>query len=232
MKNIIEANFWEKYNTPSLDTNSVKIRNLSFIEIMGKQNDELAYSNMLAHFLNDPSIFKRFAKDILLVNNVKTNNTFEIKREKDNIDILIITDKHVFIIENKIKSGINSIKYDHYNDTYTNQLYTYYKKIKEKYKSDKEVCCYIFRPNYNDLNLEKIKENYIDNKEDAEIINKYKSITYEGILAFFEKQQTKIEEKELFKQFKEALSLHVSNIDNLIQKDMEYKFKQAIKQTK
>ncbi len=222
----------------------------TLINIMGKQNDELSYSNMLAYYINDKEIFKRFAKNVLEYEpEINTSNTFEIRREYNDIDLLINTDDDVFVIENKIKSGINGEKYDPYNGVYSNQLIKYYKTVKkDKDFKGKETHFYIFKPNYNKIEkLEEVEIKKIDetsgktikeNLDDKtkEIIKEWEkgTINYSQLWEFFSDNanQEVLIEKKFVDQFVKALKIHTVDKENIIEKEMEYKFRQAIKQAK
>lgn len=225
-----------------------------FLERAGKQNDELAYSNMFAYFFRKyPNKFKILAEKLLLEEkfNIDDKDEFEVLREENNIDILIRTKNDIFVIENKIKSHINGEKYiDNYefgdeneeNDDkkeeinnnkqkdkgveYTNQLIKYYNYV-ESIKGNKKTHYFIFKPKYNDTETElKEKIKNIDNKESIKkIVNKYKHINYGDLAKYLEDDNTK---DEYYKDFIKALKLHESDIDNTIEKQMEYKFRQAI----
>lgn len=230
----------------------------TLITIMRKQNDELSYSNMLAYYLNNKEIFKKFVKEVLLWNKeISLEKTFEIQREYKNIDLLINTDNDVFVIENKIKSGINGEKYDPYNGTYSNQLIKYYKTVvsEDEFFKRKEPHFYIFKPKYNEITIEnltkvKIKGIPEGDEEDSEkkettnersirddeinMIKKWMIRDYELIHKFFNEHREQLSENNsicatLVDQFIRALALHKDSCENIVEQEMEYKFRQAIK---
>ena len=84
----------------------------SFLTLIKKEYDELSYSNMLEYFFNlDKNVFFDFCKKVLCINGF--NEDYEIVREvESNIDLLIKSPRHVIVIENKIKSGINGLGHD------------------------------------------------------------------------------------------------------------------------
>ena len=221
-----------------------------FISILGKQYDELAYSNMFAYFFQKyPEMFVEFIKNIdpdIKNKDINTNELYEVKREEGRIDLLIYTKNNVFIIENKIKSKINGEKYNVYSEEYvTNQLVKYYDFInghdnendeeetyKRNYKEDNQHY-YIFKPNYNDIDIKKIRDGFADDNH-KDRVDRYKSINYSELLKAFNECKTTIDEvdKKYFEEFKNALELHTESTDNIIEKEMEYKFRQAIKKVK
>lgn len=215
-----------------------------FLDIVGKQHEELAYSNMFAHFFKEyPAIFEIFVQKVLGIEEFKKGKTFEIAREENDIDIIIYTENDIFVIENKIKSHINGEKSKKkQNDEsqtaiYTNQLIKYYDYAeKEGDKKGKVTHYYIFKPDYNriDDELEKIK-NKNKNTEIEKILDKYEILNYSKIKCFFENVSSVKEtvEKDLyFKEFVKALKRHSNPTDNIIELEMGYKFRQAINRMK
>lgn len=256
--------FEENEATNTLNESKYQDDNRTFIDIMGKQYDELAYSNMFAYFFNsNPNLFKDFAKELSILQvadrqdyifndkqktqlqDIKTDKIYEVKREDGHIDILIFTDNDVFIIENKIKSKIHGNKYDPYTETYvTNQLIEYYKYINrmnlENDKNEEEDNVkngissknqhyLIFKPDYNDIDINKMLK--ITNEED--ILKKYKVINYSDLLRIFKKIETNdLKNNIYYQEFKKAIQIHTEETDNIIEKEMEYKFRQAIEKAK
>lgn len=223
-KEILDSNLWKE---PEESTTTVENDNYSdyeqfFLDITGNQYDELAYSNMLAYFFRKyPDLFVDFANKKLKVKNIGINKTFEVIREENNIDLLIETEKDVFVIENKVKSHINGEKYvdekspnlnnseennnsdftnkkenvdeiDKKEIEYTNQLIKYYNYIENKYPN-KEKHYFIFKPDYNNIEDELLQKiKGIDNKADVEdIIKKYHHINYSDIYSFYKDKPIK-----------------------------------------
>ena len=180
------------------------------------------------------------------------NETYEISREYkvDNgrIDILIRTDDSLFIIENKIKSDINGKQYDPYTGKYSNQLINYYKHfnpdekngVDEDFKSIKQYY-FIFTPNYNKIDKEKIKEIIQSSKnmpekeinKSCKIIDLYNIIAYEDLYKFFKenkpKQVTSVKQKIYFEDFISSLEQHSHSCDDVIERRMENEFRQKTK---
>ena len=153
--------------------NSYQPRKVSLFDIMPKlQRDENCFSDALKYFMNRD---KKEWKDILenLCENTNIGEIREIVREKDativkkktetdtsdsnggRIDILIRTDNAYIVIENKIKSDINSKKSDGVDG---NQLKRYRDYVKYCIIGD-----YI--------------NNLTDGKEKEKLGNRYKDIT-------------------------------------------------------
>lgn len=238
----------------------------SFLVMIKKQYDELSYSNMFYHFFNNnKNLFLKFAKEVLSKNfielyNITDVNTYDVKREYNDIDLLIIADNKIFIIENKIKSGINGIQHDPYNeDKYCNQLTKYYDIIDNEYRNKKiKIYPFIFKPNYNQIETRQLKKlidkakdkALLKNKEiidiekhrlneieiinkanhDKNIIDKYCAINYRTLYKFFKDHETELSDNEFREQFLLSLELHTADHENVIERDMELKFREAIKQ--
>lgn len=153
--------------------NSYQPREVSLFDIVPKlQRDENCFSDILKHFMNrDKMDWKGILEN--LCENTNIGEIREIVREKDativkkktetdtsdsnggRIDILIRTDNAYIVIENKIKSDINSKKSDGVDG---NQLKRYRDYVKYCI-----ICDYI--------------NNLTDGKEKEELGNSYKDIT-------------------------------------------------------
>ena len=192
----------------------------NFLQLIKKEDDELSFSNMLAYyFQSNKQLFAKFEKVVLNIKNPDTN--FEIAREEDNIDLLIRGDKNVIVIENKIKSKINGLKYDIEGTLVQTQLGKYH-NIVENMINDKNDSSYgkkpyyfIFSPNYNNIDTQKIKDS-----------KGYETIKYNKIHKFFE--ENKINDK-YFNDFVNAMYKHTKPIDNDLYEDMKQKFLAKIK---
>lgn len=200
------------------------------VEIMGKENNELAYSNMINYWLGlEKEVLKKFVTSVL---EEKDNNipfptptdVIKIEREKDNkddIDLLISYGKTRIIIENKIDASIS--EYD--NDKYPNQLVKY--RVEQEKKVGKEnVHCFLLAPDY--------RSNIIISKYDDE----YKELKYSEMFNFFNKDvrallanNTQIEPYQ-FEEFCHALEMHSSSTDNRNYNKMMRRMVEAVKRAK
>lgn len=232
-KIISDEKLWEKDSTKRIDIVD-KNSEPCFFEIIGKQNDELAYSNMFAYiFKKYPKEFEKIANEKLGCTNFSTGNKFEVLREENNIDILIHTENDIFAIENKIKSHINGEKYSD-NITsdesieYTNQLIKYHNYV-ESIKNGKNTHYFIFKPGYNDIETElKDKIEKTKNQDIETILKKYKCINYSELHKYFD--ENKKEDDKYYMDFIKALELHKDNTDRTIEMEMEHKFRKAIQE--
>ena len=165
----------------------------SFLEVIRKEDDENIFSNLLSYFFEySYSSFQKFAKDILKINDMGAS--FELVREKavgkvednpsdktkrrgkERIDIWIESDDDIIVIENKIKSGINSIVNEEQGKQ-SSQLDSYYVYGSEvARKSQKDVHFYILAPDYAKFDL---------NHFDDDIRDNFKIINYSEVYNFF-----------------------------------------------
>lgn len=118
----------------------------SFLEIIGKEDDELVFSNLLAHYLScSKKGFEVFAKEILGISDFGPHPTI-IRESKYHVDVWIENERHIVVIENKIHSAINGIK----PDCSETQL-SRYREAAEKECKDRTVKCYLFAPDFNNV---------------------------------------------------------------------------------
>ncbi|WP_033379045.1 PD-(D/E)XK nuclease family protein [Mesomycoplasma moatsii] len=152
---IILENFFKQLDIwfdLSKTNNSYKTipKELPFCVISGRVSLELSVSNLLAYFLErDQNLLNKFLKDFLNIN-IDEEEKFEIKREEKNIDILIISQRRIIVIENKIYSHINGIK--NKNESQLNRYFEYVNSDK-KYK-DLEKHFYLLIPEYSSIEKE------------------------------------------------------------------------------
>lgn len=140
-------------------------------DIYGIQTRELSFSNAFKYYINEyPQLFAEICNQERKLSHkciiegdltLPKKSRILVYREKYNIDLLVLCDKYLFVIENKIFSGLNGLKG---NKT---QLDTYEKKVK-KLISDKNTLFYnktpiyvVLTPDYNDLSNE-IKSPWIE----------------------------------------------------------------------
>lgn len=216
--------------------------------ISDRTNLEDSMSNQIAYFLNrNEETRKAF---INLINQKITNefkvkdsinedeiNNIQIIREENGIDLLLMSSKHVIVIENKIDSYINGIdgknsqlsKYYHYvtDDIYKEKNKEKLKKM-EKFKN-KTKYFFILEPEYSSITNEILKE---FNEGD-----KYKIITYNElhhvlINTNYYPYKNKDNEKRnfLYKQFLAAIEYVCSSKAEQKQKTAYIRLKQRIEE--
>ena len=168
LKNLVEQG---KYLEENDDNIVLDKDEQCFAVISDRTNLEDSTSNQIAYFLGrDKEILNKL---IDLINRHLTDDViskdekFEIKREANHIDLLLVSNKHVIVIENKIDSKINGeIESDNKNKE--SQLSAYYKyvmkdnKFKEIDKSNKHF--FILLPRYSSITRKKLDE-YLNGKD-------------------------------------------------------------------
>ena len=259
---IQEELYWEEIESNKIKTISSMIEDKdvniesckpNFLEIISQEYDELVHSNLLLHiFKSEPELFCEFAKlpkedGGLGVEFEISEKHINIVREEGNIDLLIEDKKNksLFVIENKIKSGINSIRYDETGVQVGNQLikyirYTHGEKVSKKNKnlsryvyeefSDEEKIrkpyelyenrkFYIFAPNYKHFDINAINKNIreIDSKYD----DTYDLIEYSKLFEFFDSKKKLYENKiSYYNEFLYAIKKHSFVLDNIKERRM------------
>lgn len=195
----------------------------SFLEVIRKEDDENIFSNLLSYFFEySYSSFQKFAKDILKINDMGAS--FELVREKavgkvednpsdkskrrgkERIDIWIESEDDIIVIENKIKSGINSIVNEEQGKQ-SSQLNSYYAYASEvARKSQKAVHFYIFAPDYAKFDL---------NHFGADIKDNFKIINYSEAYNFFVKESATYIADRAFPDFVRGLKRHTLPLSEL-----------------
>lgn len=201
--------------------NSTKLK-FNYYNILGVQYNELVFSNVIKYFIEKyPDLAIAFAKELGLIDSKCVSSAIKVQREFNNIDIFIESENYYFIIENKIKSGINGIKLDNDKNFASSQLDKYLEVVaeNEKIKVDKEVVGIVLVPNYNDIDIDKylIKDNR----------GKYHKLTYSQLYDFMIKQTPYSGDSD-YKAFVDAMYQHTQKVDDLFGQ-VEYKFIETIK---
>ncbi|MBO4588126.1 MAG: PD-(D/E)XK nuclease family protein [Bacteroidales bacterium] len=230
---IIEHTEWEENSVE--EYNPDKVIPTSMLEIMGKEFSELSYSNMIHYFLanytklqgpfiefltitkKNPSIPPTSSFEIYREYHPESNNKSQdgFENESDNkkssspIDLLIKYGENRIIIENKIKAEIGALK----TDGEGNQLTRYVEELKKYENVDEEkIHCFILTPKYHKIDIEQLSEQM--EGANKKLLKKYKSITYEDLHNFFEKNKRFISTDRYLEEFLSALKLHASDTDD------------------
>lgn len=225
INDIERKDLWEKDNTTKgVLEEQPQDEHYSFLKLIRKEDDELCFSNMFAHFLGgDFRLYRAFATEVLKLQPEKVGSSCTIYREKDNIDLLIDDGINRIIIENKIHSLINGLKKEQ-EDQIESQLSKYWKneekKVEEEVKNGgqrKKLSAFLFLPKYNEQYFK--MENYDEGMH-------YIKITYEQLYEFFSKQKKDI---PYYTDFCNALYKHSLEVrEDLYQENLE-KFLNIIK---
>ena len=234
VKMINDDSLWEDDDTTkTVDVSKyTKIYDTNFLQLIRKEHDETIFTNLFHYYLSQNSTLRdQFVKFLLEVE----SDDYSVEREKvasdkesksddddkkramDRMDLWLEGKENIIIIENKIKSGINGSRHDVNGELVQSQLSAYYNYAAKK---GKKVHCFIFAPNYNEVDTE--KGLYMHN-------DKYKIIRYRDIYNFFNNPTF----VDLFKgdpfgaytQFVAALSMHIYKPDE----EMEKRFVTMIK---
>ena len=226
LNQIIEnKELWEEANTTQAISELPEPQKdpyFNFLKIIRQEDNELAFSNMLAYFFDvNRNAFSRFAQKVLSVN---MQTDFTIEREKKNIDLLISDKNNAVVIENKIKSSINGINERH--DIYSNQVQSQLKKYYQFVTTDDEYCkktvsCFIFSPNYNRIDLSRFSCG-----------EKYTVVYYREIYNFFVENRNLFDEVPYFEDFINAMHKHTKDYDNELEEEMQRRFQSTIYKAK
>ncbi|MCH5227746.1 MAG: PD-(D/E)XK nuclease family protein [Muribaculaceae bacterium] len=237
LKDVIDnKSLWKEKSVEKIINDSLfKSYPNSLFYICGIQDNENCISNAIVYFMNEPrykklwvDFFKRELK-INLSENYQAYREVDAKIKDDNdtggrIDILIKDDDNIVVIENKIKSDINSIKSDLSDGSKNkkNQLHRYYNFINKKYINYKHYF-FILHPNYNVPHLEGLNA------------KEYNKITYQLLYEYLNKDGIReIVEKDMdFNSLKILLKRHCNDTPNgYLRDEMMIKFYNRIKELK
>ena len=224
---LADEELWEERITK---INDVRYKDhFNFLTLIGKEDDELAFSNMFSYFFSAfPDLFVDFAKSFL---KAEISEGYTVKREFHNIDLWIEDDDDVIVIENKVKSGINGVSPRHdfgENGLVQSQLKKYY-NYAEQYVAEnvkktgkkKKAQYFLFVPNYNHLDLSQ----YAGSKH-------YKVIRYGDIYRYLVSKSVKSPYygdfcKALYKHTKDVPVDYSEDLANHLIKDIEKKKKKT-----
>lgn len=219
------------------ELNGVNSRKVSLFDICQIQNDENKFSNALAYFMLCEE-YKGLWNDFFIRFGIKLGRNYSIAREEASkiedskidstkypsggrIDLMIRTENGLIVIENKIKSDINSIEEDgkgkqlqrYYN--YANWLATNNESV--DYGKDRDFI--ILTPKYN-----------IPTIEDECMTKAYKIITYADLYNFLSERVNDFAKDENFTAFYEAMYRHThDNVNDYLYYEMQEKFFRRIK---
>lgn len=163
-----EEKWEEQIGAKPVKTMSCNKTQPSFLEIIGKEDDELVFSNLLAHYLScSKKGFEAFAKEVLGISDFGPHPTI-IRESKHHVDLWIENERHIVVIENKIHSAINGIKPDCSETQLSRYREVAKKECKEECK-DRTVKCYLFAPDFNNVDETKAKEEGFEVKHYSEL---------------------------------------------------------------
>ena len=226
------------------DLLKIKSREVSIFDICQIQNDENRFSYALAYFMTQPqykklwqNFFKQYGVELSENYSVTREESAKIEDDKWNhaekpsggrIDLLIRDEKNIVVIENKIKSDINTIASDGDDSTQLNRYVNYIEwrtqgdePSSERPDAGKRAHYFILTPNYN---IPEISD---------EMNECYKRpITYRDLYNFLEITSA-IKEDSNFKAFFEAMHRHTHEyVNDYLYYDMLEKFVRRIKEAR
>lgn len=206
-------------------------RKVSLFDICQIQNSENLFSNALEYFITRKE-YNKLWNDFFGKFNIELGDNFSVTREESakiedarynkknptggRIDLMIRTPKAMIIVENKIKSDINSIK----EDGDGAQLLRYYNyaeylaRDKNSQDAGKERHYIVLSPQYN---VPEVKE--------EQMRKAYTFVTYKALYDFLEKNKSMFEHDANFVAFFEAMKRHTyENVNDYLYYDMQEKF--------
>ena len=209
IEKILSFGEWEKAGTLDIAKFDKEFES-SFLTLIGKENDEISYSNLFAHFLS----YQDFCEKFFAYLGMKNVILKKVDREEANIDILVKSNGKTIVIENKVKSALNGHSEEDVNgEEFRDQLKRYYEYVECEYKNGKY---FIFAPNYNPIN----KENWGGCMVNGKLINMkdvWEVVRYDKILDFCDGYHgfDGSNEEWNFNEFKKALKVHtVESLQN------------------
>jgi len=131
----------------------------TFLSLIKKEYDELVYSNIFQFFFTHPSYRDLFVSFIKNHTNgtISLSDDFIIVRESEkNIDLLVKDSQNIVVIENKVKSAINGLKYDENGELIEDQLEKYRKYVESKYPNQNHYY-FVFMPDYSVIHPDELK---------------------------------------------------------------------------
>ena len=233
---IEQDNLWiESKECINDDLLKIKSREVSIFDICQIQNDENRFSYALAYFMTQPQ-YKKLWQNFFKQYRVELGDNYTVAREESakiedknwnhkdkpnggRIDLLIRDEKNIIVIENKIKSDINSIE----GDSEGKQLGRYYNYVSwstqvGKPDEGREPHFLILTPNYNPP--------HIKSKDMKKL---YQVITYGDLYTYLDGKD-EVKNDLNFKAFFEAMHRHThENVNDYLYYDMLEKFVRRIK---
>lgn len=208
-KLIANDELWDKgRKTEKLKNVGKKLKegdNFNYLDIIGKQDDENVFSNLLAYFIeNDRDLLKDFCGEVLGVSDIADDAIIEREKSANGprMDIYIEDANNAIVIENKIKSEVNGVEERHNftGDFIKSQLEDYYNFV-EKNAGDRKKKYFILMPNYHRIDFKKYKHS-----------ENYTKIEYSDLVRFFDNHKYQNDGESLYyEDFKKALRRHAEN---------------------
>lgn len=234
---IKQKELWEESNERiNDDLLKIKSREVSIFDICQIQNDENRFSYALAYFMSQ-SKYQKLWQNFFTQKNVELGDNYTVTREESakiedkewdhstkpgggRIDLLIRDNKNIIVVENKIKSDVNTVATDGDDRTQLDRYVNYVEWRTTKDNSsdkDKSPRYFILSPNYN--------------KPKETMGGLYEVITYGDLYNFLEENRSTFEDDRNFVAFFEAMHRHThDNVNGYLYYDMLEKFVRRIKE--
>jgi len=224
MEAINNPDLWETTNSTTRVDKELQPQeeHYNFLKLIHKEDDELCFSNMLAHFLsNEFGLYQDFAKEVLELK--VFGSACEIWREEGNIDLLLDDGVNRIVIENKIKSHVNGIQAREKDDNrmIQSQLSKYRKAQEKKLEEEglpRKLSCFLLHPEYQQIDL----STYADG-------SKYAQISYKRLYEFFTSHKLYA---PYYDDFCNALFKHAQEVSEDLYQENLIKFLTAIQKRK
>ena len=233
---IARAELWEESNNKvdeELVHGNDMMRPVSLFDICMIQNDENKFSNALSYFMLQSKyrrmwcqFFRRYDIDLGEEYTVTreeaskiTDNSPEFKglASGGRIDLLIRDDNKFVVIENKIKSDINSVDGDGEGfqlERYWNYI-TWLSQTKEQHRTGKYA--FVLTPDYNIPEIPQTMK------------NEYKIMTYSELYGFLASSKDEFEDDANFCALFDAMFRHThNNVNDYLYYEMQDKFVRRI----
>ena len=235
LKKLIDVeDLWESVGKVNLNQYTASRQMISLFDICQIQNNENCFSNALAYFMMQPQYYKLWW-EFFDKFGINLDKDFSIEREASakiedinwdhntkpsggRIDLLIRDGKNIIVIENKIKSDINSVAKDKFDCNQLDRYVNYIEWLKSKNEQGHFI---LLTPNYN---VPTLKE---------EMKNKYKIVTYREMYDFLSKYKHKFENDLNFVAFFNAIKRHTFETENeyYFQEMMEKFYRRLIRKS-
>jgi hypothetical protein len=234
-----DSSIWEDEVVDIVDTAKLSVesqRKVSIFDICQIQNDENRFSNALAYFMERPEYYELW-KVFFAQYGINLKKNFTIAREESakiedekwnhkekpnggRVDLLIRDEENIIVIENKIKSDINTIATDGDDSTQLNRYVNYVDwLVQTKYEHQPNCYFTILTPAYN-----------IPTISDHAMKVMYKIITYADLYNFLKEHLFIFYNDTNFVAFFEAMKRHTyKNVNDYLYGEMQDKFYRRIR---
>ena len=222
---------WTTEGIEKVNVKNTKIQqSVSIFDICQIHNDENRFSYALAHFMMQ-KMYRELWQKFFASKGIELGKDYIVTREEDakiddsewdnenkpgggRIDLLVKDDKNIIVIENKIKSDINTKKSDKGDTTQLNRYVNYIEWLIEHSEGEKPSPHFvILTPKYNIPEIDEI----------------YSIVTYYDLYYFLQKNMSVFEDDSNFVDFYNAMFRHThNNVNDYLYYDMMEKFVQRI----